>query len=152
MTLQLLEAAVDAVADYLEANMPAKLLTLNTRYSDTLPSIVTYYKGELPQRVPESPSIVIRGSGFTPVLQRAVNIELTYNIDVIVFVGSDDAERRFRMLCRYVVGLVELLRQAQTAAYRIKIAGPVRMTESMATPDFLQGFIISLDVEAVESY
>ena len=152
MTLALLEAATDAVKNYLAANMTAKVAALNTRYSDTLADIKTYYVGELPNRIPESPSVVVRGSGFTPTMQRATNMEMTYAIDVVVFFGSDDTERRFRVLCRYVVGLVELLRQAQTAAYHIKLAGPVRMTESMATPDFLQGFIISLAVESAETY
>ena len=152
MTLTLLEAAVDAVNDYIETNMPAKVVDLNTRYSDALPDIKAYYPGEFPQRVPENPSVCVRGSGFTPKIQRAANMEITYGIDVVIFVGGDDIERRFRMLCRYTVGLVELLRAAQTAAYHIRLGGQVRMTEAMVTPDFLQGFIIPIAVDSAETY
>lgn len=152
MTIQLTEHAADAIKAYLASNMAAKVTALNLRYTDTLPNIVTYYVGELPQRLPESPSICVRGSGFTPKLQRAGSIEIVSNIDVLVLVGLDDAERRWRMLCRYVVGIVELMRVAQTAGYIIRISGNVRLTEPMENPDFLQGFLVPLSVESTESY
>lgn len=152
MTLGLLEAATTAVQSYIEANMPAKVADLNARYSDTLAAIATYVTGELPSRLPATPAIVVRGSGFTPTIQRAANMEIMYQIDVVLFVSHDDPERRWTMICRYVIGLVELLRLAQTAAYRIRLSGAARLTEAIEAPDFVQGFIIPLAVDTAESF
>lgn len=151
MTLGLLEPAVDLVADYIEDNIAAKVISLNTRYSDTLPDVAAYYRGELPARTPASPSVCVRGSGFAPGIERAANVELTYALDVVIFVGHNDPQRRFDMLCRYTVGLVELVRAAQTPTYRIRLSGNARMTEVLTT-EFLQGFIIPFAVKTTESF
>lgn len=152
MTITLLEPVVDTILDYLVTNMPAKVTSLNSRYADTLPNIAGVYRGELPQRMPVSPSICVRGSGFRPKAQRAANLELQYAIDVIVFVCNDDPERRYEMICRYVVGVLELVNAVQTVSLRIRLSGSSRFTDTSESPDFLQGFIISLVADVTESY
>jgi len=155
MTIELLEAAVDDLQAYLEAQMPAKITALNSRYADdyVLDSIKTYYTGNMPQSTPEAPSIVIAGSGFTPKEQRLASLMLTNSITILVFVGDDNVEARFRRLCRYAVGIVELLRTAKdNINYVVKLGGQAAVTEPMNTQPFLQGIMIPVTLEQAEDY
>ncbi len=155
MTIQLIETAVDALKAYLEAQMPAKITALNTRYGGTitLEAIKTYYSGNMPASTPESPSIVVHGGGFVPKEQRLASLMLANNITIIVFVGDDNVENRFRRLARYTVGIVELLRTAKdTIGYVVKLAGPADITEPMNTQPFLQGYTIPVTLEKAEEY
>lgn len=155
MTIRLIEGAVDDLSAYLQAQMPAKVAALNARYADsvTLADIKAYYLGNLPTSTPESPSIVIHGGGFTPNEQRLASLMLADNITLIVFVGDDNVEDRFRRLARYAVGLVELLRTAKDSiSYVVKLAGVAAVTEPMNTQPFLQGMTIPITLEASEDY
>lgn len=155
MTIELIEAAVDDLKAYLEAQMPAKITALNTRYGGaiTLESIKTYYTGNMPTATPESPSIVVHGGGFTPKEQRLASLMLANNVTIVVFVGDDNVETRFRKLARYTVGIVELLRTAKDSiAYVVKLSGPVDITEPMNTQPFLQGMTIPVTMEVMENY
>lgn len=152
MTLVLLEASLDYVVDYLESNMDTKVDNLNTRYSDTLPYMQEYYRGEVPLRLPELPCIAARGSGFTPGMQGKTNLEVVHNIDLFIMVGHDDTERRWRMICRYGLGVIELLRVAQSSTYFTRLGGATVLTNTVDAPTFLQGLIIPLAVHSKETY
>jgi hypothetical protein len=154
MTVYLLEKAVDQLDSYLEANVAAKITDLNTRYTDdTLPSIAHWYKGSLPLVIPENPSAVIHGNSWTPVDQRADNLHLVNRVDLIVFHGHDDVEKRFRRLCRYILGFLEMCRTGEsTIGYRITVAGQVTLTDAMTTAPFMAGMILPLNLEQIETY
>lgn len=155
MTIELLEAAVDALQSHLEDNMAAKVSELNTRYGDDyeLVDIKAWYPGNLPQSTPEAPSVVIHGAGFSPGDQRLANIMITNGITVIVFVGDDNVEARFRKLCRYAVGIVELLGTAKASiGYITKLSGQVAVTDAMDTQPFLQGITIPVSLARAEDY
>jgi len=156
MTLKLLEGAVDALDAYLEANMAAKVAAVNARYGDTLlEDVKIWYKGSLPTATPEAPSIAIHGSGWTPKAQMMAKagLHVSSGISLIVFVGDDDVERRFRKLCRYVLCLVELVNAGEAAmAYNVKLNGPAALSDSMATTPFLQSMIFPVLLEQMENY
>ncbi len=152
MTLTLMEGAIDALYNYINSNIAAKLVSINARYTDTLTAPEKYYKGELPAATPEKISLCLRGSSFQPKLQRAATLDVLYNVDLILFIGESNVERRFLMLSRYTVALVEMLRSAQTTSYIIRLGGPVRLTESIEAPPFLQGMIIPVIMETAETY
>lgn len=155
MTLELLEGAVDAVSEYLQANMADKVAALNARYDDhvVLGDIVKYYTGGLPFSTPEVPSLVVHGEGWTPRLQRRVNIEASNEMTIIVFVGADDLDVRFRSLCRYAIGVVELLNTAEPSlGYVVNIRGQVALSDSLDTQPFLQAITIPVSLEKAEVY
>ncbi len=156
MTIQLLEKAVEDLKAYLVAQMPAKVVALNARYADsiTLEDIKTYYKGNLPQSTPESPSMALVGTNITPGDQRLAHLMLTNSITIAVFVGDDNVETRFVKLCRYSVGIVELLRTAKDSlsTYVVKLAGTITVTDPMNTQPFLQGITIPVSLAKAEDY
>ena len=154
MTIYLLEKAVDQLDTYLEANITTKLADLNARYTDdTLEAIKHWYKGSLPLVIPENPSVVIHGNGWVPVTQRAANLHHVNQLDLIIFVGLDDVEKRFRRLCRYILGFLELCRTGESSiGYRITIGARVTMTDAMTTAPFLAGMILPLNLEQIETY
>ena len=154
MTLELLEGAVDAVADYIEANMAAKVVTLNTRYADTLLTApVNYYRGSLPISTPESVSVVFHAEDWTPGDQRVANLQSVNNIVIVIFVGDDNVENRFRKLCRYGLGITELLRTGEsTMGYIIRLRGPMALSEPLNTQPFLQAMTMPISLHAMETY
>jgi len=154
MTLLLLEGAVDALSAYIQANMEAKVAELNARYGDTLlEDIKTYYDGSLPLSTPEQPSLVFHGEGWEPKEQRLANLYVSNKVTIAVFVGDDNIENRFRKLCRYALGVTELLRTAKDSiAYVVKLRAAVALTDSMSTQPFLQGMTIPVSLEQMEDY
>jgi len=154
MTLLLLEGAVDALSAYIQENMPDKVTELNTRYGDTLlVDPVTYYDGSLPQSTPEQPSVAFHGESWTPIEQRLANIYVANAITIAVFVGDNDVEQRFRKLCRYALGITELLRTAKGSIdYTVKIGGAVVLSDPMNTQPFLQAIMIPVSLEQFEEY
>ena len=56
MTIAMIEAAVDALATYLQANITAKVTELNVRYSDSVALVdpKAWYIGSYPHSIPEA--------------------------------------------------------------------------------------------------
>ncbi len=156
MTIEMLEAAVDALSTYLQANMPAKVVELNTRYSDSVALVdpTVWYIGSYPHSIPEQPSVALVALDWTPELQRQANIDGMTRIDITVFVGGAELEPRFRALARYSVGMVELLKagKAEMGYSKVMLAGVVALTEVMDTPDFLQAVIVPAALSKTEEY
>jgi len=154
MTLALLEGAIDALSAYVQANMAAKVTELNTRYGDSLlVEPVKYYDGSLPASTPSQPSMAFHGEDWMPNEQRLANLYVANDITIVVFVGDNDVEKRFRKLCRYALGLTELLRTAKDSiAYVVKLRAAVTLTDSMDTQPFLQGIMIPVSLEQMEDY
>ncbi|MFA5377466.1 MAG: hypothetical protein WC455_17070 [Dehalococcoidia bacterium] len=157
MTIKLLEEAVVKLDTYLEANIVAKIADLKTRYTDTtMPAIKKWYLGNVPSAVPESPSIVIHGGDWrVGNMQKPTNLHVINLINLIVFYADDKFELRFRRLCRYSLGLIELCNAGQTAAghgYIWRLAGPIALTDTMAPHEFLQGVTIPMTLEAMETF
>lgn len=155
MTLELLEGAVNALSDYLQTNMAAKVTELNTRYGDDyeLSNIDTWYVGSLPLSVPEYPSVVIQGVNWTPSMQRQANVDGTSRVDLVVFVGDNDLEARFRRLCRYGLALIELCHEDERSiGYIVGVSGAVALTDAIDTPTFLQGIIVPISMGKGETY
>ena len=154
MTIYLLEKAVDQLYAYLYANMVAKIADLNTRYTDDiLDDIAKWYKGSLPLVNPANPSISIHATGLVPARRMGATLQVLNGISIVIVVGSDDVEKRFRKLCRYTVGILELLQTGEaTTGYKIVLGDRIALTETMATPPFLQGVIIPVTLGQVETY
>jgi len=154
MTLLLLEGAVDALSAYVQASMAAKVAELNTRYDDALlEDVKTYYDGSIPLSTPEQPSIAFHGESWTPKEQRLAGLYLSNEVTIIVFVGDNDITGRFRKLCRYALGLTELMRTAKDSiSYVVKLRAAVTLTDSMDTQPFLQGIMIPVSLEQMEDY
>jgi len=154
MTLLLLEGAVDALSAHIQANMPDKVTELNARYGDSLlVDMAAYYDGSLPQSTPAQPSMAFHGESWMPVEQRRDNIYITNGITIVVFVGDNDVEQRFRKLCRYALGITELLRTAKDSIdYVVKLVGAVALSDPMNTQPFLQAIMIPVSLEQFEKY
>jgi hypothetical protein len=154
MTLQLMEGAVNALDAYFEANIAAKVADLNARYpGDTLVVPKKWYLGNLPTAVPEQPSVCIHVPSVTPKVQRQANIIVANEVNLFVFVGHADEQVRWRRLCRYMVGLLEMCHTGEAAmGYHIQLGGKMTITDSMDTPDFLQGITVPLALEQAETY
>ncbi len=155
MTLGLTEAAVVALDTYLEAQMAAKVTALNTRYGDayTLENVKTWYPGYFPLSMPESPSVILHALNWSTRMQKVTDLLGGVRIDIYPFYGTDKLDVRFRKLCRYALGIIELCNTGQEAmGYSFRLAGPVALTESMAPPDFLQGVQIPILLEKMESF
>ena len=155
MTLALLEAAVDALYSYLNANMADKLDALDTEYGDfTLDDIKAWYKGALPHAsLPEYPSICLLGESWEANDQLSTDLEVHNHITVIIFVGDDNEEVRFRKLCRYARAVVELLNSGEASyGYTHFIDGRIELSESIRSEPFLQAVAVPISLQKWEAY
>lgn len=154
MSLELLEAAIDALQSYLEDNIAAKLDVLDAEYSDfALDDIAFWYKGNMPQAMPKFPSICLHGDGWEPTEQRHVNLLVTNSVDLIVFVGDPDDQRRFKKLCRYARALIELLQEGEaTYGYEHFLESRIEISDSLAAPPHLQAVVVPVKLVKLETY
>ena len=153
MTLTLLEGAINALHDYLSGAIVAKVADLNTRYSDEMPDIKAWYKGNMPTAVPEYPSVALVGTGWTPKRQMALALHVENEISLVVFYGDDDLEQRFNRLCRYTIGLIELCNTgATTIGYKVDFRERVALTEVMESQPSLQDVIIPVILDKAEDF
>ena len=155
MALKLIEEAVHQLYDYLNNNLAAKLDELDARYADTvtLPDIKTYYQGAMPFNYPEVPSISLVAKQMRAEDGQITSvIEGNNLIDVVVMVGEADLEKRFRLLSRYALGIMELLigNFEATTGYCFYLNGPLEFSEVLNTPDFLQGILIPVRLYKIE--
>ncbi len=154
MTLTLIEGAIDALYTYLEANMAAKVAALNLRYADayTLESIKAWYRGNFPHSLPEPPAIVLEGANWTPRMQKSTDLYGNCIINIVALYGHDDPEKRFRLLSRYAIGIIELLNAGEASiGYTFKFVAPVTISDTLVTPQFLQGVTVPIALEKMES-
>lgn len=155
MTLGLLEAAVTALDTYIQAQFDAKVTALNTEYGDSLLSnMKTYYYGALPKAIPEYPCCAIIGESWEAIEQRGVNIHVQNNIVVVIFVADDNEETRFKKLCRYARGVVEMLDTGETSyGYEHFIAGEIALSEIFTGAEpFIQAVGVPCSLHKLESY
>ena len=156
MTIELIEAAVDALSTYLQANISAKVVELNARYDDSVALVdpKAWYIGSYPHSIPEAPCVALVAQDWMPELQRQANIDGTTRIDIAVFVSGAELEPRFRALARYAVGMVEMLKagKSEMGYSKVMLAGGVALSEVMDTPDFLQAVIIPAALSKTEEY
>jgi hypothetical protein len=116
----LIEAAIDAVKDYLSANMAAKLDVLDAEYGDfVLADIQRYYIAELSE-VPEQPAILVLGDRST-ITEAFAKMRGIHTITVAIVATDQDAEQLRRRLYRYARAIVELMQTARgSIAYMVK--------------------------------
>ena len=154
MTLTLLEGAVDALNTYVQANMAAKISALNTAYGDSLLTApVAYYVGNVPDEMPEFPSIALQGDGWTLETQTKYTLEVKNNINIYVYVADQDISVRFKKLCRYALAIVELLNTGEASyGYTHFITGKVEISDTLAAPSFLQAIMIPVELCKAEEY
>lgn len=154
MTLKLLEGAIDALSDYIQDNIAVKIAALNAEYEDSL--LVeprAYYLGNVPDSIPEYPSVCFQGDGFTPESQSAYTLENDYTVNIFVYVGDQDAETRFRKLCRYARTIVELLNSGEaTYGYTHFINGKISISDTLSSPYYLQAVMIPVALKKAEDY
>lgn len=152
MTVELIEAAMNALSAHLQDNMAAKLVALEVEYADfELDDIRAWYLGEIPIELPEYPSIVIRASSMLPDIVRNSNVDAVSAFDVICLVGDVDVEQRFRKLARYARAVFELLHDGVTG-YIVVCSGEWRFSEVMPSSPFLQGLSMPVTLNKVEAF
>ena len=154
MTLKLLEAVIDAVSDYIKDNIAAKIAALNTEYEDSLlVAPKAYYLGNVPDELPEFPSIAFQGQDWTPEAQNSSSLEVSHHVNIYIYVGDATEETRFRILCRYARAIVELLNTGEsTYGYTHAITGPVAPSDTLNASGFLQAIIIPVTFWSYEDY
>ena len=154
MSLELLEAAVDALASYFKDNMTSKLATLDAEYSDfTLDQMKNWYIGQFPKALPEYPCCVILGEAWSPEEQRGVNLHVANVITIVIFVGDDNEELRFRKLCRYARATVELLQEGEgTYGYEHLLEDAIKLSDIIAAEPFIQAVGIPITLHKLEAY
>lgn len=117
MTLTLMEGSVNAVKDYLEANMTAKLAALDLEYDDgiTLAGIEAYYLSETPA-IPALPAVYVLGDRTEVEAEGPTHIKASHYITVAVLVTDATNETLRKRLYRHIRAVVELLREARDDA------------------------------------
>lgn len=148
MTLALLEAAIDALQTYLAANIVAKLDALDAEYGDfTLDDVRAWYKGNVPQAMPQYPSVCLHGEAWNPEEQMDTELYIKNFINLIVFVAEDDEAQRFKKLCRYARAMIELLQEGESSyGYIHWLEGRVEVTDALAAPPFLQAVVVPVSL------
>lgn len=155
MTLGLLEAAVDALASYLQDNMTTKLAALDAEYKDlALDQIKKWYAGTFPKALPKYPCCCIVGESWNPVEQRGVNLHVANMVTVVIFVADNNEQNRFKRLCRYARAVVELLQEGEaTFGYEHLLEGEVTLSEAFAGGSVnLQAVGIPISLHKLEAY
>lgn len=155
MTVTLIEGAIVAIDTYIQENIEAKLISLNTEYADdiTLEEPKAYYLGNVPDVIPETTSICYQGDGWTPKDQTAFYLHVTSQINIHIFVGDADLTVRFKKLARYARAIIELLNTGESSyGYTHFISGKVQFSNTLSGDSFLQAVTIPLSVEKAENY
>lgn len=117
MTLTLMEGSVNAVKDYLNANMAAKLDELDAEYGDgiELEDIAAYYLAET-QAVPSMPAIYVLGDRTEIDVDGPTHVKGSHYMTVAVLVTDSDNETLRKKLYRHVRAIIELMRAARDDA------------------------------------
>lgn len=117
MTLTLMEGSINAVKNYLEANMAAKLDVLDAEYDDgiELADVVAYYLSET-LAVPAMPAIYVLGNRSETEAEGPTHIKASHYITVVMLVTDNVNETLKKRLYRHVRAVVELLREARSDA------------------------------------
>ena len=117
MALTLIEGCIDAIKDFLNTNMGAKLDDLDTEYDDgiTLGDIVAYYKAET-LAIEAMPAIYVLGDRTVPEAEGPTHIKAAHYIKIIVLVTDQSNENLRKRLYRYIRAIVELMREARDDA------------------------------------
>lgn len=155
MSLALLEAAVEALDTYLEANIAVKITELNTEYEDSLlVAMKNWYVGQFPRALPEYPCCAIVGEEWEALEQSAVNFRVANRITVVIFVGEDKEQVRFQKLCRYARAIVELCEAGDASmGYEFYLNGAVRLSEVFTGAEaWIQAVGIPIILYSFESY
>jgi len=154
MSLTLIEGAVTALKTYLQANLNAKLATLDTEYKDfSLEQIKHWYTGTMPRQVPETPCVVLFGEEWEAMTQRGVNLDVKNYLSIVIFVSDDDEETRWLRLNRYARAIVELLQAGESSyGYEHFLEGNIALSDIIKTPEVLQAISVPISLIKQEAY
>lgn len=147
MTLQLMEGACTALQSYLEGAISSKLDELDAEYGDgiTLDDIAKWYTGNIPTTIPAFPSVCVRGDGFVPTEMTDDKLFLNVFVEVVIFVGEQDDQVRFKKLSRYTRAVVELLPIGESEyGYIHWLEERIRITDTLNAPPWLQAVVIPI--------
>jgi hypothetical protein len=153
-TAPLLEGAIDALDAYVEANMAAKITAINAQYGDSLLETPKgYYLGNVPQELPESPSICFQGEDWNPEMQNLYRLQVSNDINIFVYVGDTDPTQRFRKLSRWAQALAEMLNEGEASyGFTHSYRGRVALSDTLRSPSFLQAVMMPVSLKKTESY
>ena len=148
MGLLLLEGAIKAIDSYLEANIATYLNTLDSEYADfVLDDIKTWYLGNIPSGIPEYPSVCFQGVSEEPGVHVKSRIYPKMYVNVIVFVGDNDDQLRFKKLCRYIRAITSLLFNGEAShGYKITIEAPAVPSDTLGTTPFIQAMTLPISL------
>lgn len=115
MTLTLMEGAINAVKNYLDENMAAKLDELDTEYDDgiTLADIEAYYLAET-LAVPKMPAIYVLGDRTEVEAEGPGYMKVAHYMSIAVLVTDPVNETLRKRLYRHIRAIIELLRDARS--------------------------------------
>lgn len=156
MSLTLMEGSINAVKNYLDTNMAAKLDLLDAEYADsiTLDDIKTYYLAET-LAIPELPAIYVLGDRTEIEADGPTHVKGAHYISVAILVGDASNEVLRKRLYRYMRAVVELLRAARSDA-TFENAGlvfdTVEFSPMYGTPDaFIQDARVEFHLTKIET-
>ena len=136
MATKLMETALGAVNTYLQAQMAAKLNTLDAEYADgiTLADIVTWYIA--PQMaIPEYPAVLLLSDNSVITGEGQAWIRAQHQVTIVVIVADQDTTTLQKRLWRYTRAIIELLKAARESvgwAYTVSF-NSVEFTPFFAT-------------------
>ena len=153
MALTLIEGVVNAVNTYIQANMPAKLDTLDAEYGDfTLDNIKTYYIAEV-KAIPGYPSIFLLGDNVEVLGEGGNWLKSGNNLDIIVFVGDQDTTILRRKIYRYIRALIELLITSRTSQGWVVNFKSVELSPMYSKGgDYLSDAHLAVEIVATETH
>jgi len=150
----LIEKAVDSLDTYLEANLAAKLNTLDIAYSDTitLDDVSNWVIGDIPSvdQLVNLPIIVIIPSAQHPDYEWSTTYVSSFELSVVVIVGEPDnnAKVRFQRLARYARAINELVKTWENAGggYIVFFRDKQRFSGVLPVDPFIQAVEIPLQL------
>jgi hypothetical protein len=107
--MDLIEKVIDDLNTYLQANLPAKLATVQADYTDgiTLPDIVVYHIAEQPE-YQQFPVLLMLGDDTDNDEQSAAWFKARHNITIVCMTSDQNTTTLKRKLYRYVRAITEL--------------------------------------------
>ena len=153
MGLELIEGAVDALKDYLDANFAARVAALNTEYDDgiTIEDMKSWYVAMMP-RIPEYPACVILGKNGDPDGEGEGWMKSQHQVEIITVATDANTETLQRKLFRYIRAMIELAKASRSSiGYQVNIGSWDFSDVYASQSSFLGGAKLTLFLKKYET-
>jgi hypothetical protein len=117
LATKLIEGVITDMLTYLQANMPAKLDELDTRFGDgiTLTDIAGWYRAQ--QRAIQAfPAVVVMAHNTRPIERGDGWLRGHHQLDIIIMATGQDSQQLSQEAQRYVLAIFECLKDAESSS------------------------------------